>query len=178
MKIAPLVTAFASFAAVASLAGAARAEVTLTAEPQAGIVVPNDAEGFLGGAARLGYAFDSLYPILVAPELSLEGHAITTDPVVGTFRAVGGVRVGILASVEPSVYVHAGYGGVGVSFAPALGANGLSSWASNFTLDAGAALDFRLERWITLGVAAGYVGFFGDSSLHGAVLGPHVTFWL
>lgn len=157
-----------------SWSGVARAEVGLSAEAQVGFLVPNDAALVVGGAARVGYAFDSLYPILVMPELSLDAQFISNGIAEPAIRATGGGRFGLLAVVEPSIYVHAGYGG--------LQSNPLAlisgEWTSAFTLDAGAALDYRIARWITIGGSLGYLGYFAEGSMHGGIFGVHASFWL
>jgi hypothetical protein len=160
---------------VCSWSGVARAEVALSAEAQVGFLVPNDVAFVVGGAARAGYAFDSLYPILVMPELSLDAQLISSGIAEPAIRATGGARFGILAVVEPSIYVHAGYGGLQTN--PfSVGPDG--DWISAFTLDAGAALDYRIARWITLGGSLGYLGYFTENAMHGGILGVHATFWL
>jgi hypothetical protein len=156
-------------AALGALAAApnARAEVVLGIEPRAELVIRDPPRLGPGLSLTLGYSLD-LYPLLLAPELELGGSIFPGEDWFGDLRAMAGLRVGFTASVEPSIYLHAGYGFVG---ADELAAHG-------FAVDAGATLDGRLSREVTLGGSLGYQGIVaGDASMHGIVLGPHVVFW-
>ena len=145
----------------------AAAEVVVGIEPRAELVIKDGARFGPGLIATLGYSLD-LYPLLLAPEIEIGGSIFPGEGWFGDVRAMGGLRVGFTASVEPSIYVHAGYGFVG---AKQLAAHG-------FAVDAGAALDGRLSREVTLGGSLGYQGIVaGDSSMHGIVLGAHVGVW-
>jgi hypothetical protein len=145
----------------------AAAEVVVGIEPRAELVIKEGARFGPGLIAMLGYSLD-LYPLLLAPEIEIGGSLFPGEAWFADVRAMGGLRVGFTASVEPSIYAHAGYGFVG---ATDLAAHG-------FAVDAGAALDGRLSREITLGGSLGYQGILaGDSSMHGIVLGAHVGVW-
>ncbi len=114
----------------------------------------------------LGYALDT-YPLLLVPEVVIHGGYDASD--VGLFRAMGGARVGLTTLVEPSIYLHGGYGLLGSS-------GGLAHGAA---LDTGLSVDKRIGRSLTLGGSLGYQGFFGGGAeLHGIVLGAHVGFWI
>jgi hypothetical protein len=161
--------AMLSVAAAAWLVEAreARAEVVVGVEPRAELVVRESPRVGPALAAFFGYSLD-LYPLLLEPELELNAAIFPGDDWFGSIRAMAGLRAGVTLSVEPSIYVHAGYGLVGSEELVAHG----------FAIDAGAALDGRLSREVTLGGALGYQGVVaGDSSIHGIVAGLHASFW-
>jgi len=161
--------ALGAAAALGLLLGArgAAAEAVVGIEPRAELVIRDKARFGPGLMATLGYSLD-LYPLLLAPEIEIGGSIFPGDAWFGDVRAMGGLRVGFTASVEPSIYLHAGYGFVGSEQAMAHG----------FAVDAGAALDGRLSREVTLGGSLGYQGIVAaDSSMHGIVLGAHVGVW-
>ncbi len=154
--------------AASSAAASAQAEVTLGAEARAELSsVGGDLRGAPGLRLSAGYALDT-YPILVAPELVLDGAPFFPDPIVGAFRAMAGARVGFTAVVEPYVLTHLGYGFLGTDAALVHG----------FAIDAGLGLDKRLGRHLTIGGALAYQGFVGDVSAHGGSIGFHVVAWL
>jgi hypothetical protein len=145
----------------------ARAEVVIGIEPRAELVVREAPRVGPALATFFGYSLE-LYPVLLEPELELNAAIFPGDGWFGSIRAMAGLRAGITLSVEPSIYVHAGYGLVGSEEVVAHG----------FAIDAGAALDGRLSREVTLGGALGYQGVVaGQSSLHGLVAGLHASFW-
>ena len=145
----------------------AAAEVVLGIEPRAELMIRDPPRFGPGLSLTLGYSLD-LYPLLLAPELELGGSIFPGEDWLGDLRAMAGLRVGFTAAVEPSIYLHAGYGLVGAADLVAHG----------FAVDAGATLDGRLSREVTLGGSLGYQGIVaGDGSMHGIVLGPHVVFW-
>jgi hypothetical protein len=157
----------AALAATLCGARAARAEVVVGIEPRAELVIADPPRFGPGLVTMLGYSLD-LYPLLLAPELELGGSIFPGEGWFGDLRAMGGLRVGLTAQVEPSIYVHAGYGFVGSNAALAHG----------FAIDAGATLDGRLSRELTLGGSLGYQGIVaGGSSIHAIVLGAHVGVW-
>ena len=55
-----------------------------------------------GLAVDLGFSFDT-YPILVIPEICVEGAFYAPEIYTGSSRAVGGMRVGAALEVEPTV---------------------------------------------------------------------------
>lgn len=127
-----------------------------------------------GVEAELGYAFDVHPVIYVMPEVSATGALYVPSPVTGGFRATGGVQVGVTVEVQPSAYVHVGYGG----FAGKAGVFGPRNLAHTLTIDAGLSLDKLIERSFSIGGSIGYQGFIGDVNAHGAAFGFHVGFWL
>ena len=167
LRARPLVLGAAALGAMLCSATEAQAEVVLGFEPRVELVIADPPRFGPGLITTLGYSLD-LYPLLVAPELELGGSIFPGEGWFGDLRAMGGLRVGFTAAVEPSIYLHAGYGFVGSNDAAAHG----------FAIDAGATLDGRLSRELTLGGSLGYQGIVaGDSSIHGIVLGAHLGVW-
>lgn len=114
-----------------------------------------------------GWSFDT-YPIMVIPEIAVESGVYPGDPVTGSLRVVGGIRVGAALEVEPTIYVRGGYAQVW----------GRDDNGPGATFEAGASLDKRLQREITIGGSLGYQGFFLPEWAHGFAGGFHVGFWL
>lgn len=120
-----------------------------------------------GLALDVGYSFET-YPIMVIPELVLEGAFYAPEIYTGSFRALGGLRVGAALEVEPTIYVRGGYLGIFGRDVPDHGG----------VFEAGASIDKRLERSLTIGGSLGYQGFFAPRWAHGMAAGFHVGFWL
>ena len=164
----------AGCAGVALVAALVALPTTAHAEPTLGGEVRGEV-GSLGGEFRggpgvrfsAGYALDT-YPILVVPELVVDGTLFLPAPILGAFRAMAGVRVGFTTVVEPYLLTHVGYG----FLAPD------ANLVHGFAVDAGLGLDKRLSRHVTIGGTAAYQGFVGDVTMHGAALGFHVVGWL
>ena len=153
-------------------ARAAAAEVVLGMEPRVELMFRDRPRFGPGLMVTLGYSLD-LYPLLLAPEIEVGGSIYPGEGPFGDARVMGGLRVGFTASVEPSIYVHAGYGFVDEHPVDAEPAN-----AHGFAVDAGATLDGRLARELTLGGSLGYQGIVaGGSSMHGIVAGIHLGVW-
>ncbi|MBK8938141.1 MAG: hypothetical protein IPM79_10965 [Polyangiaceae bacterium] len=165
--------------AAAAGVAAAVALIGLPQEAQAEVKVGVEVRGELmrrfnvqpyGGpsvAVDLGYSFDT-YPIMVIPELTLVGAFYAPEIYTGSFRALGGLRVGAALEVEPTIYVRGGYLGIFGRDVPDHGG----------VFEAGAAIDKRLERSLTIGGSLGYQGFFAPRWAHGMAAGFHVGFWL
>jgi hypothetical protein len=141
-----------------------------------GLVVIDDkavAGGALGGAV-FGYNAE-LEPILVVPEVAAGFGGFGGEVDGWLARALAGVRAGITASVEPSVFVHLGYGYGSVTRV------GVRHGEHGFALRTGLALDYRIKRWLTLGGELVYdVMLFdeaGVKALHAAGGGVNVAFW-
>jgi hypothetical protein len=173
-----------------SFAGVARAE--LVARPALdGIVLfhrHSEAPGASLGAS-LGYDLE-LEPLVLVPELTA-GYALYTseDSYSGlkkngsAIRALAGMRVGWALGVEPSVFARAGYGNVTVSIPYGAHDSSFYAVAHGFALQAGAAVDYRLSRRVTVGgevfydqlsATAGYdriLGGAGDEEYRITVLG-------
>ncbi len=151
----------------------AKAEGTIGLDVHAQALFPRGkALGTLGGAIYGGYAF-RLKPLMVEPEASV---SVDDAPSRGVLivRGVVGARLGLSLRVEPSIYAHFGYG----VFTPV--GSAFSTTAHTFTVDAGLGLDYRPARFFTIGITAGYVGFFGNSfqgTVHGLVGAPRIGFW-
>ncbi|HTJ84182.1 MAG TPA: hypothetical protein VL400_20825 [Polyangiaceae bacterium] len=155
-------------AAVLAFGSTAVAEPTLGGEVRGELSsIGGDLRGGPGVRLSGGYALDT-YPILVVPELVLDGTVFVPDPVLGAFRAMGGVRVGFTTVVEPYILTHLGYGFL---------ANDLDL-VHGFAIDAGLGLDKRLSRHVTIGGTLAYQGFVGSVNAHGGALGFHVIGWL
>ncbi len=102
------------------------------------------------------------------PELSIVGDGFPSLP-GGTFRAMAGVRAGIAGPVEPTVFLHVGYGFLGTE--PGL--------THGFSLDTGFALDYRPIRAFTVGGILGYELLAnGSGAIHGAFIGPRLAAWI
>jgi hypothetical protein len=145
----------------------ARADVAIELEPRASFIVPGDPYPGVGLATTAGLSLD-LEPILVMPEIELAGDGFPSLH-AGTFRAMGGVRVGLTAAVVPAVFLHVGYGFLGQS----------GVYAHAFSLDTGFSLDYRISRLFTIGGTLGYETLAnGDGAVHGAFIGPRLSFWI
>jgi hypothetical protein len=164
-----------AFALIASLgaiawAGEARAiEGTISFEPRASFIVPDKVFPGVGLGVTGGISLD-FDPVVVMPELELAGDGFPTPGFdAGTFRAMPGIRVGLALAVQPTFFIHTGYG--------YFGAGGLS--AHLFSLDMGLSLDYRLSRALTIGATAGYETLAnGSGAVHGAFIGPRLTLWI
>jgi hypothetical protein len=164
---APSLSVGLAVAFLCSLSGAAQAEPVVSIEPRLDFAISDDPRPGPGLAVGAGYSAE-LYPVLLMPELVLSGSVHPGDATFGQLRATAGLRAGVTAALEPSIYVHGGYGLV-VGPGPA---------SHGFAFDAGLALDKRLDRGLTLGGALGYQGHYGDATLHGMVAAMRIAFWL
>ncbi len=154
-------------ASLSAWASAAHAEPVVSIEPRLDFAIPDDPRPGPGLAVGAGYSAE-LYPLLIMPELVLSGSVHPGDASFGQLRATAGLRAGVTAALEPSIYVHGGYGLLA----------GLGDASHGFAFDAGLALDKRLERGLTLGGALGYQGHHGAATLHGLVAAMRIGFWL
>jgi len=127
----------------------ARAELTARADIGPSLLVDAAGDHALagaggGGTLALGYSWD-FYPVLLIHEIG--GSFRGFDDQYSRIMAHGfaGVRIGAALSVEPSLALHLGYGYAhGELAGGALTQHGL-------TFDTELRLDFRLERWLTVG---------------------------
>lgn len=166
-----IVSASLVVAAILLGAGAAAAEPYVVVAPEALIAFVGDPYVGVGGSGTLGWGLD-LEPLIVAPELSLSAHVVPAAGTASLLRATGGARVGLAAVVEPSVYARVGAGMTDAEGAPAA--------AGGVAIDAGAALDLRLTRDVTVGGHLGYAGLASVSDgdgLHALVLGARLGLW-
>jgi hypothetical protein len=155
-------------AALVGPPASARAETVLGIEPRASLVIADPPRFGPELGLTVGYSPD-LYPLLLVPELELDGAIYPGTPLFGIGRVLAGMRVGVTASVEPAAYFHVGYG-----FADTEGA-----LDHGFAVDAGAALDGRISRTLTVGGTLGYQGLVaGDASAHGLTAGLRIGIWL
>lgn len=158
-------------AAATLVAAPAAAEPYVVVAPEALIAFAGDPYVGLGGSGTFGWGLD-LEPLIVAPELSLSAHVVPAAGTASLLRATGGGRVGLAAVVEPSVYARVGAGMTEAEGAPAA--------AGGVAIDAGAALDLRLSRDVTVGGHLGYAGLasVGDGDgLHAIALGARLGLW-
>jgi hypothetical protein len=145
----------------------AYAEETIAFEPRASFIVPKSPYPGAGLAVNAGISLD-LEPIIVIPELSVVGDGFPSLP-GGTFRAMAGVRAGLAGPVEPTIFLHVGYGFLGIK--PGL--------THGFSLDTGFALDYRPTRVFTVGGMLGYELLAnGNGAIHGAFIGPRFAVWI
>ncbi|MFO0546831.1 MAG: hypothetical protein U0271_00520 [Polyangiaceae bacterium] len=163
--------ALAAFAATATLSSAALAEWRVGFEPKAEFLFGDDFLAGPGFSFDLGYSLDT-YPVLIVPEVELSAAVFPMSNLVVGARGTAGIRVGLTLEVEPSVYLHVGYG---LLDEPDRSRRNLSN---NFTIDTGVSLDKRIDRSITLGGSLGYEGFIGESSEHGFTGSVHLGLWL
>lgn len=144
------------------------AEPYVVVAPEALIAFAGDPYVGIGGSGTFGWGLD-LEPLIVAPELSLSAHVVPAAGTASLLRALAGARVGLAAAVEPSVYARIGAGMTDAEGAPAA--------AGGVAIDAGAALDLRLSRDVTVGGHLGYAGLasLGDGDgLHALAIGARL----
>lgn len=141
-----------------------------------GVAVIDDgqAAGGVYGGVLFGYNAE-LEPVLLVPEVA-GGFGYYAGEVTGIMgRALAGLRAGITASVEPALFAHFGYG-YGV-----VTRGGVSHGEHGFAIRTGLSLDYRIERWITVGGELVYdVLLFsegGVGALHSPGGGFTVAFW-
>jgi len=149
----------------------AAAEVVVGIEPRAELTFRDGPRFGPSLGLSIGYSLD-LYPLLLAPEIELGGAIFPGSAWFGALRAMAGLRAGFTASVEPSIFAHVGYGLAG----PREGSD--DSVGHGLGIDAGAALEGRLSRLVTLGAAVSYQGIVaGEESLHGLAAGARLGLW-
>jgi len=158
----------------------ARAEVTPSVGAAGALMVDDgvtdSVSGGFGVKGFIGYS-PELYPLLLVPELGVSQHFFGDLYGRRTTRLLGGVRLGVTAAVEPSLSLHLGYGfSDGQDGDAILDRNG-------FTYDVAAGVDWRLERWFTIGPRLTYCGLIaqtgsGAEGAHWLDLGLNATFWL
>ncbi len=158
----------------------ARAEVTPSLEVDGALMADDgttdSVSGGFGFKGLFGYSPD-LYPLLLMPEVAVTQHFFFDTYSRRTTRILGGMRLGVTAAVEPSLSFHLGYGfSHGEDGDAILDRNG-------FTYDVALGVDWRLERWVTLGPRLTYSGQIaktgsGTEGAHWLDLGLSTTFWL
>lgn len=157
-------------------AGEARAEGAARAALDGLVLIDGDAVAGGGALAlALGYDFE-LSPLLLEPEVrgSLGLHGGDFD---GWWaRALAGLRAGFAGPVEPCAFVRLGYGNVAVTRGDA------STAESGFALQAGGAVAYRPERWVTVGAEVFYDLFVFSAqgttdTLHTLGAGLTTAFW-
>lgn len=165
-----LTAALGALAFATSFEGAARAEPVLAVDAHGALAFKSGVRPAVGGTVIGGYNLD-LEPILLQPELAvgLEGYPGESTL---AFRGMAGIRAGFAGPVEPTLFVHLGYG-----FTKPFLAGVTTGIVSAFALDAGVSVDYRPRKWITVGGTLGYEGLISHDSLHGIFLGPRVAFW-
>ncbi len=154
--------------ATLAVAEDAAAEVVIGLEGRGEVKFTDPVRGGPSVLASLGYAFDT-YPVLVLPEVTASGAIWPADPPFFPGRFGAGIRLGFTAVVEPQIYTHAGYGFIFRK----------GDVSHGFAVDAGAAVDYRIQREYTIGGTLGYEGLVaGKASAHGVVLGLRFGIWL
>jgi hypothetical protein len=153
-----------------SVFGNASAEPVIGVDGHGALAFKSGVHPGAGGTIYAGYSLD-LEPVLVEPELAVGLEGYPGDSTLA-FRGMGGVRVGFTGPVEPSLFVHLGYG----FLKPFTGIS--TSLVNAFAIDSGVSVDYRPKRWLTIGGTVGYEGLIGSASLHGIFLGPRIAFWI
>ena len=148
----------------------ASAEPVIGVDAHGALAFKSGVRPAVGGTVYGGYSLD-LEPVLLEPEIAIGLEGYPGDSVLA-FRGMGGIRAGFTGPVEPSLFLHLGYG-----FTKPFGAVG-GSIVSAFALDTGVSVDYRPARWLTVGGTLGYEGLIGKESLHGIFLGPRIAFWI
>lgn len=152
----------------------AKAEGTLALDGHAtALFFRSGTQASLGGALYGGYVF-RVSKLYVGPEAALGVDDLPNVSLLDV-RATGGLRLGLAFKVEPSIYAHVG----GAFFKP-LRSGLISSLQGTFTVDAGLGLDFRPAKFFTIGLTAGYQGYFGSfllGTVHGISVAPRIGFW-
>jgi hypothetical protein len=166
----------ATLGTVVLAATGARAEGTARAALDGLLVVDGDAVAG-GGALSLGLGYDfELSPLLLEPEIRGSFGLDGGDFAGWWARALGGLRAGVAGPVEPCGFVRLGYGNTVVTRGDS------STPYSGFALQAGGALAYRPERWLTVGGEAFYDLFvFSPQSttdtMHSVGLGATMAIW-
>lgn len=191
----PALAGAAVLFACALAPSAAHAEPYFVAAPEGWLVFTEPATGGptevqLGGVASaiggLGLDFD---PLLVGPQLALSGGVVlahllpetggvdplfdqTADP-SALLRVTAGGSIGIAGPVEVSIFARGGIG-----YLASLEGDGSTA---GLAIDAGASVDYRVDRDFTIGGQLGYAGLVATADpirpLHAVTLGPRFGFW-
>jgi hypothetical protein len=156
--------------AVVAFAEEARAEPVLGLDAHGALAFKSGVKPAVGGTVLGGYNLD-LEPILLQPELAVGVEGYPGDGFLA-FRGMGGIRAGFAGPVEPTLFLHLGYG-----FLKGLHSGPFSTIMHAFAIDTGISVDYRPTRSFTVGGTLGYEGLVGKDSLHGIYLGPRVAFW-
>ena len=165
-----LVASFSVLVAALASPGVASAEPVIGVDAHGALGFKSGVRPGVGGTVIGGYSLD-LEPVLLEPELAMGLEGYPGENALA-FRGMGGIRAGFTGPVEPSLFVHLGYG-----FIKPFGATG-GPIMSAFALDAGVSVDYRPARWFTVGGSLGYEGLVAHESLHGIFLGPRIAFWI
>lgn len=162
----------------------ARAEPYLVVEPDAWLLFTQPAIGSptetqLGGVVNavggLGLDYD---PLLVGPQLALTGgianaHLLYETGGAAVFRLTAGGSIGIAGPVEVGIFARGGIG-----YMASLEGDGSTA---GLAIDAGATVDYRVDRDFTVGGQLGYAGLIATEDpinpMHAIALGPRFGFW-
>ena len=142
----------------------------------AGQVVIADSAVAAGGTATLlaGYNTEN-DPILIVPHVAVAGGYYGGDFSGGLFRGLAGMKFGVSLSVEPSLITRGGYGFY------QLGVAGAETLVHGAAFQSGPALDYRVDRDISLGGTLLYDLFIDadtGNTVHAVLLGFSVGFGL
>jgi hypothetical protein len=153
--------------------GEARATITAQAQVDGSVFLDTytrdqtvwETAGGVGVTGLLGYRLE-LGVVALTPEVGFN-YCWFTDPYArGTLRVLGGGRVALPWKVEPSAFVHVGWGRAeGIDGDAVLFRHGL-------TLDAGLALDYEVLNGWSIGLQAGY-----NTLVAGTGSGTDVDHW-
>ncbi len=155
--------------------GEAAAEVSLRPTVFGTLLIDNG-EVAGGGLLDLAVGYNLEFePLLLVPEIaaSFGGYGGGFNGFMT--RALGGFRGGFAGPVEPSLFLRGGYGHM------LLTRSGATDLAHGGVFQVGLALDYRPERWVTIGGELLYDLFIFkqqeiDTS-HGLGLGFTAAFW-
>lgn len=159
-----------------ALAAAASLLLALPTPAHAGLLIGADGDaafplttGSTGFSVtgRVGYNLDltllRLIPEVGGGVLAFGAESETIGKTLGA-RGFGGVRLAIGTTVEPVVYVHAGYARLDTAVAAGDGTTGGGGAAGALFLEAGAGLEFTLLPILDLGVHGSYTTFDGGEA--------------
>ncbi len=142
--------------------------------------------GVVNAVGGLGLDYD---PLLVGPQLALTGGIanayllpetggtdplfdLTPDP-TAILRVTAGGSIGVAGPVEVAIFARGGIG-----YMASLEGDGSTA---GLAIDAGATLDYRVDRDFTVGGQLGYAGLVATAdpirSMHAITVGPRFGFW-
>lgn len=170
----------ASFAVAFASSNDARADVVIGGDFN--IAAPLSVDDY----SKLGFGFDAragyrlgLGPVFVQPEVQFGYLSFNTDVDGFTgnlMQITAGGHVGLQGLVQPSAFVHLGYGRLSSS-GPSDITDGESLASAGLLIDAGLALDIKIP-YVSFGGEVGFTDLTGDAGFKFIHFGPeaHVIF--
>lgn len=162
-------------------AGDADAEFTIRPSGDGLILHDGDTVAF-GGLGSIGFGYNlEMDPLLLVPEIYGSFGAFGGGMAGLLTRVLAGMRVGYAGPIEPSAFLRLGYGWTGAMWSDR--GDTLQDW-DGFHLQAGAAVEGRIDRSFTIGGHAYYdlgalwYGGGNTDEFHGVGLGITACFWL